>query len=92
MRKIRRFRRLYPLVYRNGSRFTHPSSHAVDAFVTGDPPDLVVGDEKALERNLALVGSGILALGLAVAVTATPTLELTPSTRSNRRCPRSSAH
>jgi hypothetical protein len=40
------FRRLYPIIYRNGSRFTHPSSHVVDAFVTGHPPRLVIGDEK----------------------------------------------
>lgn len=72
----RSFRRLYPVIYRNGSRFTHPSSHVVDALVTGNPTQLAVGDERPLERDLALIGTGILALGLAVAVTATPSLEL----------------
>jgi len=33
-----------------------------------------VGEEKTLERDLALVGSGILALGLAIATVAAPTL------------------
>ena len=66
-----------PLIYRNGSRFTHPSTHVVDAFVSGRPPELVVGAEKPLERDLALIGSGILALGLAIAVSATPTLGIT---------------
>ena len=72
----RSFRALYPLIYMNGSRFTHPSSHAVNAFVGGALPRLAIGQEKPLERDLALIGSGILALGLAVAVTATPTLGL----------------
>lgn len=72
----RSFRALYPLIYRNGSRFTHPSSHAVNAFVSGAVPRLAVSEEKPLERDLALIGSGILALGLAVAVTATPALGL----------------
>ena len=74
---FRLFRLLYPVIYRNGSRFTHPSSHVVHAFVTGIPPELKVGDEQPLERDLALIGSGVLALGLTVAVTATPALELT---------------
>jgi hypothetical protein len=73
----RSFRALYPLIYRNGSRFTHPSSHVVAAFVTAEPPQRVIGDEKAVRRDLALIGSGILALGLAVAVTATPALGIT---------------
>jgi hypothetical protein len=73
----RSFRALYPLIYRNGSRFTHPSSHVVDAFATGNPPQLIVGKEKPLERDLALIGSAILALGLAVAVTGTPALGIT---------------
>lgn len=73
----RSFRQLYPLIYRNGSRFTHPSSHVVAAFITGSPPKLTVGDEKQLERDLALIGSGILALGLAIAVTETPALGFT---------------
>jgi hypothetical protein len=71
------FRRLYPIIYRNGSRFTHPSSHVVAAFVTGNPPQPVVGDEKPLERDLRIIGSGILAIGLAVAVSATLRLNLT---------------
>lgn len=74
---MRSFRRLYPLIYRNGSRFTHPSSHVVAAFVGGDPPQLSVGEERPLERDLALIGSAILAIGLAIATTATPALELT---------------
>lgn len=73
----RSFRALYPLIYRSGSRFTHPSSHVVDAFVSGNPPQLIVGDEKPVERDLALIGSAILALGLAVAVTGTPALGIT---------------
>lgn len=72
----RSFRALYPLIYRNGSRFTHPSSHAVNAFVDGAAPRLAVDEEKPLERDLALIGSGILALGLAVAANATPALGL----------------
>lgn len=73
----RSFSRLYPLIYRNGSRFTHPSSHVVAAFVTGDVPQLAIGDEKPLRRDLAVIGSGILILGFAVAVSATPSLNLT---------------
>lgn len=74
---FRRFRTLYPLIYRNGSQFTHPTSHAVAAFVTGRIPHLHVGLERSLERDLVLVATGIMALGLAVAVTATPVLQLT---------------
>jgi hypothetical protein len=71
----RSFRRLYPLIYRNGSQFTHPSSHVVERFVTrGGDHHLVVGEEKESERDLALIGSGTLAAGLAIAVTATPAL------------------
>lgn len=70
------FRSLYPLIYRNGSRFTHPSSHVVDAFVTGNPPHLVIGDEAPLERDLAVLGSAVLVLGLALTVTATPALAI----------------
>lgn len=73
----RSFRRLYPLIYRNGSQFTHPSSHVVDRVVIrGDEQHLVVGDERALGRDLAVIGSGILAAGLAIAVTATPALAI----------------
>jgi hypothetical protein len=73
----RRFRRLYPMIYRNGSQFTHPSSHVVDRFVAGaDEQDLVVGDERAPGRDLAVIGSGILAAGLTIAVTATPALAI----------------
>ena len=75
--QFRRLRTLYPLIYRNGSGFTHPTTHGVSAFVSGEPPGLTVGDERPLERDLALIASGILALGLAVAVTATPALQLT---------------
>jgi hypothetical protein len=71
---VRSFRRLYPLIYRNASRFTHPSSHVVAAFVSGEPPNLSVGDERALERDLTVIGSAIVALGLAIAATATPAL------------------
>jgi hypothetical protein len=74
---MRSFRRLYPLIYRNASRFTHPSSHVVAAFVIGNPSRLSVGEEGPLERDLALVGSAVLAIGLAIATTATPALVLT---------------
>jgi hypothetical protein len=74
---MRSFRRLYPLIYRNASRFTHPSSHVVAAFVIGNPSGLSVGEEHPLERDLALVGSAILAIGLAIATTATSALVLT---------------
>jgi hypothetical protein len=74
--EFRSFRQLYPAIYRNGSRFTHPSSHVVDAFVGGNPPELVIGEEKPPQRDLAVIGSGILVLGLTVAVSATPTLAL----------------
>jgi len=70
----RSFRTLYPLIYRGGSRYTHPTTHGAATFVSGDPPRLAVGEEKTLERDLALVGSGILALGLAIATVAAPTL------------------
>lgn len=70
----RSFRALYPLIYRGGSRYTHPTTHGVATFVSGDPPRLAVGAEKGLERDLALVGSGILALGLAIATVATLSL------------------
>lgn len=73
----RSLRQLYPVIFRSGSRFTHPSSHVVDAFVTGDPPQLAVGEERPLERDLVVLGAGILAAGLAIAVTASPALELT---------------
>jgi len=49
----------------------------VAAFVIGNSPQLSVGEERPLERDLALVGSAILAIGLAVATTATPALVLT---------------
>ena len=74
---MRSFRRLYPLIYRNASRFTHPSSHVVAAFVIGNPPQLSVCEESPLERDLAIVGSAILAIGLAIGTTATPALMLT---------------
>lgn len=74
--EFRSFRQLYPAIYRNGSRFTHPSSHVVDAFVGGNPPELVIAEEKPPQRDLAVIGSGILVLGLTVAVSATPTLAL----------------
>lgn len=73
----RSFRRLYPVIYRNGSRFTHQSSHVVNALVTGNPPELVVDGERRLERDLTVIPTGILTAGLAIAVTATPALELT---------------
>jgi hypothetical protein len=74
---VRRFRLQYIWIYRNGSRFTHPSSHVVDPFVDGRPPDLVIGDEQSLGRNLALIGTAVLALGLTIAATAVPALQLT---------------
>jgi hypothetical protein len=60
---VRRFWLQYVWIYRNGSRFTHPSSHVVDAFVNGSPPELTIGDEDSLEHNLALIGTAVLALG-----------------------------
>lgn len=73
----RSFRRLYPLIYRNGSQFTHPSSHVVDRFVArADEQHLVIGDEQAPGRDLAVIGSGILAAGLTIAVAATPALAI----------------
>lgn len=74
--EMRSFRRLYPLIYRNGSRFTHPSSHVVAAFVSGEPAQLSVAEEQPLKRDLALLGSAILASALAIASTATPALDL----------------
>jgi len=44
--------------------------------VGGNPPELVIGEEKPPQRDLAVIGSGILVLGLTVAVSATPTLAL----------------
>lgn len=75
--EFRRFRALYPLIYRNGSRFTHPSTHGVNVFVSGRPRHLSVGEEHPLERDLVVLATGILAIGLTVAVTATSALELT---------------
>lgn len=73
---FRRFRLLYTLIYRNGSRFVHPSTHAVAAFVHGNPPHLSIADERPLGRDLVMIGSGALALGLAIGVEAIPALEL----------------
>ena len=47
------------------------------AFVIADASRLSVGEEPPLERDLALVGSAILAIGLAIATTATSALVLT---------------
>jgi hypothetical protein len=82
-----------PLIYRNGSRFTHPTTHGLDAFVSGQSRYLGVGAERPIERDLAVIAVGILGLGLAVAVTATPFLQLAyehvdtalPSDRRHRR-------
>jgi Family of unknown function (DUF5677) len=74
--EVRSFRRLYALIYRNGSRFTHPTSHVVAAFISGRPPELSVGDERAVERDLAMIGAAILAVGLVIACTATPALSI----------------
>lgn len=74
--QFRSLRMLYPLIYRNGSRFTHPTTHGVDAFVTGHPRRLGVGNERPIERDLGVIAAGVLGLGLAVAVTATPSLQL----------------
>jgi hypothetical protein len=71
----RSFRRLYPLIYRNGSRFTHPSSHVVGVFVSGNLPELVIGGERPLDRDLPLIGSAVLAAGLVIAVAGTPELK-----------------
>jgi hypothetical protein len=53
----------------------------VDPFVRGTPPELVVGDEQPLERNLALIGTAVLALGLTVAAASVPELGLTAEGR-----------
>jgi hypothetical protein len=76
-RSFRHFRRLYPLIYRNGSRFTHPTTHVAARFISGAAPQLTVGPEQPLERDLKQIGTGILALALAVATAATPQLVLT---------------
>jgi hypothetical protein len=73
---LRRFRLQYVWIYRNGSRFTHPSSHVVDAFVGGHPPDLAIGDEQPLERDLAVIATAVLGLGLTIAVSAGPAFQL----------------
>lgn len=73
----RLFGRLYPLIYRNGSQFIHPSSHIVDRFVSRrDEQHLMVGLEQALGRDLELIGTGIVAIGLVIAITATPTFAI----------------
>jgi hypothetical protein len=75
--EFRRFRRLYPLIYRNGSRFTHPTTHVAARFISGIAPRLTVGLEQPLERDLARIATGILTLALGVATVATPALGLT---------------
>jgi len=74
---VRRFRLQYVWIYRNDSRFTHASSHVVDPFVSGHPPQLAIGHEHPLGRNLALIGTAVLALGLTIASSAVPALQLT---------------
>jgi Family of unknown function (DUF5677) len=71
----RRLALLYAMFFRNGSRFTHPTSDAVALFVTGRDP-LVLGDEQPLERDLSLLACSLLALGLVIASTAVPELNL----------------
>ena len=75
--QFRGFRKLYPLIYRNGSRFTHPTTHGVNALVSAQPRRLGVGTECPTKRDLGVIAAGILSLGLAVAVTATPAIRLT---------------
>jgi hypothetical protein len=74
---FRRFRLQYVWIYRNGSRYTHPSSHVVDPFVSGETPQLAIGNERPLDRDLALIGTAVLALGLTVAANAVPAIGLT---------------
>jgi hypothetical protein len=71
---LRSFHRLYPLIYRNGSQFTHPSSHVVETFVTRDGNEIVIGEERETDRDPVITGTGVLAAGLAVCVTASPAL------------------
>jgi hypothetical protein len=68
---------LYRLIYRRGSQYAHPSSHAVALFAQGEPPRLVVGRERALERDLPMIGAAVLAIGACVACEAVPVLGLT---------------
>lgn len=70
----RSFSALYPLIYRGGSRFTHPTTHGVAAFVDENRRPVTIGDEKELRSDLTVVGASILALGLTVATDATPGL------------------
>lgn len=70
--EFRRFRGLYPLIFRNGSQFIHPTTHGVNALIEGEAPDLRVTQERPLERDLLLIGDGLVALGLAIASVATP--------------------
>jgi hypothetical protein len=70
--EFQRFRALYPLIFRNGSQFIHPTTHAVNAFVEGAAPELRVTQERVLQRDLLLIGNGLVALGLAVATYAMP--------------------
>jgi len=59
--EFRRFRLQYVWIYRNGSRYTQPSSHVVDPFVSGDAPQLAIDNERPLDRDLALIGTSVLA-------------------------------
>jgi hypothetical protein len=79
----RSFRRLYPLVYRNGSRFTHPSPHVVDALISGTPPNLSVsGGLAAVRARLDLFGVVALAIavGLAGGITRDLLIGVPPAT------------
>ena len=55
----------------------HAPDDARRRFISGDAPELSVGDERPLERDLKQIATGILALALAVATAATPALGLT---------------
>jgi hypothetical protein len=68
------FRAQYIWIYRNGSRFTHPSSHVVQAFVQADPPQLDVGTERPPERDLPTVATLTLSYAIAVASVVLPEL------------------
>jgi hypothetical protein len=73
---FRRFRLLYSLIYRNGSRFVHPTTHGVNLFIEKNPPEVAIAGERPLQRDLVLIGNGLVALGLVIGSAAVPSLEL----------------
>ena len=74
--EYQRFRRLYIWLYRNGSRFTHPSSHVVEAFTRGAPPSYEVGAERSGDTDFARLATFLIALSLAIGAEALPEMGL----------------